>query len=61
MRVLFFTHHYLDDNSGGSFASRAYINAFTEIADTCMLMYPDRGIPVSDFIHNKCILKGVKD
>lgn len=61
MRVLFFTHHYLDDNSGGSFASRAYINAFTEIADTCMLMYPDRGIPVSDFIHNKCILKGIKD
>jgi glycosyltransferase involved in cell wall biosynthesis len=61
MRVLFFTHHYLDDNSGGSFASRAYINAFSEIADTCMLMYPDRGIPVSDFIHKKCILKGIKD
>jgi len=60
MKVLFFTHHYLDDNSGGSFASRAYINAFTEIADSCMLMYPDRGIPVSDFIHKKCILKGVK-
>jgi len=61
MRVLFFTHHYLDDNSGGSFASRAYINAFSEIAETCMLMYPDRGIPVSEFIHNKCILKGIKD
>lgn len=61
MRVLFFTHHYLDDNSGGSFASRAYINAFSEISNTCMLMYPDRGIPVSDFIHNKCILKGIKD
>ena len=61
MRVLFFTHHYLDDNSGGSFASRAYINAFSEIADSCMLMYPDRGIPVSDFIHKKCILKGIKD
>lgn len=60
MRVLFFTHHYLDDNSGGSFASRAYINAFTEIADSCMLMYPDRGIPVSGFIHTKCILKGIK-
>lgn len=60
MKVLFFTHHYLDDNSGGSFASRAYINAFTEIADSCLLMYPDRGIPVSDFIHKKCILIGVK-
>lgn len=32
-----------------------------EIADTCMLMYPDRGIPISDFIHHKCILQGVKD
>jgi glycosyltransferase involved in cell wall biosynthesis len=61
MRVLYFTHHYLDDNSGGSFASRAYINAFTEIADSCMLMYPDRGIPITDFIHRKCILKGVKN
>ena len=60
MRVLFFTHHYLDDNSGGSFASRAYINAFTEIADSCMLMYPDRGIPITDFIHKKCILRGIK-
>ncbi|MDD4972360.1 MAG: glycosyltransferase [Paludibacter sp.] len=61
MRVLIFTHHYLDDNSGGSFASRAYINAFTEIADTCMLMYPDRGIPIGEYIHKKCILKGVKN
>jgi len=60
MKVLFFTHHYLDDNSGGSFASRAYINAFSEIADSCLLMYPERGIPISDFIHKKCILKGVK-
>ncbi len=61
MRVLFFTHHYLDDNSGGSFASRAYINAFSEIADACMLMYPDRGIPITNFIHKKCILKGVRN
>ncbi len=61
MRVLFITHHYLDDNSGGSFASRAYVNAFTEIADSCMLMYPDRGIPITDFIHKKCILKGVQN
>jgi len=60
MRVLFFTHHYLDDNSGGSFASRAYVNAFAEISDSCMLLYPDRGIPISDFIHTKCILKGIK-
>jgi glycosyltransferase involved in cell wall biosynthesis len=60
MKVLFFTHHFLDDNSGGSFASRAYVNAFTEISDSCMLMYPDSGKSISQFIHKKCILKGVK-
>jgi glycosyltransferase involved in cell wall biosynthesis len=59
MKVLFITHHYLDGNSGGTFASRAYVNAFSEIADSCMLMYPDRGISVTKFIHKKCILKGV--
>lgn len=59
MRIIIFTHHYLDDKSGGSFASRAYINAFTEISDSCMLMYPDRGISITNFIHKKCILKGV--
>ena len=60
MKVLFFTHHSLDDNSGGSFASRAYINAFSEIADSCMLLYPDEGISVAKFINKKCILKGIK-
>ena len=60
MKVLFFTHHFLDDNSGGSFASRAYINAFTEISDSCMLLYPDSGKSISKFINKKCILKGVK-
>jgi len=60
MKVLFITHHSLDDNSGGSFASRAYINAFSEIADSCMLLYPDEGISVAKFINKKCILKGIK-
>ena len=60
MKVLFITHHSLDDNSGGSFASRAYINAFSEIADSCMLLYPDDGISVAKFINKKCILKGIK-
>jgi len=59
MKVLFVTHHYLDDNSGGSFASRAYVNAFSEIADSCMLMYPYRGIAIRNFIHPNCILKAV--
>ena len=61
MKVIIITHHYLDDNSGGSFASRAYINAFSEIADTCMLLFPDRGIPISNYIHMKCIQIGVRN
>ena len=61
MKALIFTHHYLDGNSGGSFASRAYINAFSEIADSCKLLYPDRGIPITDYIHKKCILKGIQN
>ena len=40
MRVLFVTHHYLHGNGGGLYASRAYINAFTEIADRITLLYP---------------------
>lgn len=40
MKILFITHHYLSNNGGGSFASRAYINAFAEVADEMTLLYP---------------------
>lgn len=40
MRTLFITHHYLTSNGGGSFASRAYINAFAELSDEMTLLYP---------------------
>lgn len=40
MKVLFVTHHYLHGNGGGVFASRAYINAFAEIAEHITLLYP---------------------
>lgn len=41
-KVLFLTHHYLNDNSGGSFASRAYINAFADsITENLTVLYPD--------------------
>ncbi|OWV20189.1 hypothetical protein B7990_03170 [Fibrobacter sp. UWB4] len=40
MKILFITHHYLSSNGGGSFASRAYINAFAENADEMTLLYP---------------------
>jgi glycosyltransferase involved in cell wall biosynthesis len=61
MKVLFITNHYLDSNGGGSFASRAYANAFGEIAETCVLLYPDRGKDISPFIHEKYILKGISN
>lgn len=40
MNVLFVTHHYLHGNGGGVFASRAYINAFAEVAEHITLLYP---------------------
>lgn len=40
MKVLFITYHYLSGNGGGVFASRAYINAFAEIADELTLLFP---------------------
>lgn len=40
MKVLFITHHYLSSNGGGSFASRAFINAFAGVADELTLLYP---------------------
>lgn len=39
-RVLFVTHHYLNGNGGGIFASRAYINAFCELSGCLTLLYP---------------------
>lgn len=42
MKILFITHSYLSGNAGGTFASRAYINAFAEIADEMTLLYPVR-------------------
>lgn len=40
MKLLFITYHYLNGKGGGVFASRAYINAFAEIADDMTLLYP---------------------
>lgn len=40
-KVLLITHHYLDGNGGGCYASRAYINAFAELYDLTLL-YPVR-------------------
>lgn len=39
-KVLIVTHHYLNGNGGGVFASRAYINALAEIYSDVTLLYP---------------------
>jgi hypothetical protein len=41
MSVLFLTHHVLDTEAGGSYASRAFINAFAALSGNCILVYPE--------------------
>lgn len=61
MRVLFVTSHFLDVDGGGTFASRAFINAFSEIAASLVLLYPDRGKSITEYIHKNCTLRKVPD
>ena len=61
MRFLIITNHFLDSNNGGSFASRAYINAFAELADKCLLLYPCNGANIEQYINKGVILKGIKN
>lgn len=60
MRTLFITNHFLDGNSGGSFASRAYINAFAALSSEITLLYPCNAKDISSHISNKVKLKGIK-
>jgi hypothetical protein len=59
MKVLFITNHYLDESGGGSFASRAFANAFAVLAEECVILYPDRGKSIEKYIHPKYKLIGV--
>jgi hypothetical protein len=59
MKVIIITNHYLNNNGGGSFASRAYINAFAELSSKCILIYPDNGIDIKNYISSKCIIYGI--
>ena len=61
MKVLFITHHYLHLSGGGSFASRAFINAFAELADECVLLYPDNGQSIKPYINDRVQLMGVRN
>lgn len=40
MKVLIITHHYLSGFGGGAFASRAFINAFSDRFNNVTLLYP---------------------
>lgn len=56
MKTLFITHHYLQGNSGGCYASRAYINAFAELSEHLTLLYPIRPGKIADGINFKVTL-----
>ncbi len=60
MKVLFITYHYLSGNGGGQFASRAFINAFSEISDELMLIYPDNGEDIKDNLDNRIIFHPIR-
>lgn len=55
MKLLFFTYHILDGVGGGCFASKAYINAFAEIAESMTLLFPSNDgkdiVDINDMIH----------
>lgn len=44
MKILIITHHYLNGFGGGSFASKAFINAFSKIYNDVTLLYPVKNV-----------------
>ena len=59
MKILFVTNTYLDSYGGGTFASIAFANAFAEVSNNCILLFPDRGNGISDRISSKYEFVGV--
>lgn len=49
MRILIITPHYIEQPSGGTFASRANIGAFASLFQDCTLIYPDKGNNISKY------------
>ena len=41
MKVLMVSHTYLDEESGGVYATRSYANMFADLADEMSLIYPE--------------------
>lgn len=61
MKVIYIADNFLDNNSGGSLGNRAFVNAFSEIADSSLLLYPDKGQNLRNYIHKKTIIKGISN
>lgn len=61
MKVLFITYHYLYGNGGGVYASRAFINAFAEIADEMTLVFPDKNIDIKEELNKKIEYYGISN
>ncbi|MFT3748753.1 MAG: glycosyltransferase [Agriterribacter sp.] len=59
MRILIVTNHFLSGNGGAPYASRAIINGFAELAEECLLLYPESGEKVDAYLNSRIILKGV--
>ena len=54
MKILFITHHFLTGKGGGTFASKAFINAFANNSTEMKLLYPikDKVEPLEDIDKN---------
>lgn len=61
MKILFITYNYLDGNGGGVFASRAFINAFAEIANEITLVFPDNSFDIKKELNKKIEYFGISN
>ncbi len=61
MKTLFITQHFLDNNGGGCFASRAFINAFAELSTQMTLLYPENGNSIQEFIDSRIETIGINN
>jgi glycosyltransferase involved in cell wall biosynthesis len=59
MNILFITHHFLVGVGGGTFASKAYINAFAKNASNMTLLFPYKAGKLRD-IDSSVIIKPIK-
>lgn len=57
MNILFVTHHYLTGYGGGTYASKAFINAFSDLSSHLTLLFPVKSITeVPKEINSKAVL-----